>query len=338
MEAAIAARLTQRLAEFGPELARASAALAELDCLLSLAIAARDLNLCRPQARGVAWLSAEGASAGCAGLLLGGAKDSEEPLRGFAPAALPARGPAAARLTTAAPSPRPLAADAHQRAADRGRASPVDRAGARISLEQGGRASADAPRRQLPCLPGAAAAAPCASSCASQSLPLGAVADCQRLNFPAPAGGAIHPQRHPHGRQRGARAGAAAGTASRVAGRRQRQLPLARRLPNIGRPQRRLPISLWSGLRPPSSDLEEQIVCQSTADRDGAQPIRQELLRQAGGRGGEAGPWPCRRTLTALAAGAPPGRCSAPLLPHGSCCALTSLPSSLSNQASLPLA
>lgn len=52
MEAAIAARLTQRLAEFAPDISRASAALAELDCLLSLAMAARELNLCRPQASG----------------------------------------------------------------------------------------------------------------------------------------------------------------------------------------------------------------------------------------------------------------------------------------------
>ncbi len=51
MEAAIASRLTQRLAEFAPDIGRASAALAELDCLLSLAIAARELNLCRPQVR-----------------------------------------------------------------------------------------------------------------------------------------------------------------------------------------------------------------------------------------------------------------------------------------------
>lgn len=51
MEAAIAARLTQRLTEFAPDIGRASAALAELDCLLSLAIAARELNLCRPQVR-----------------------------------------------------------------------------------------------------------------------------------------------------------------------------------------------------------------------------------------------------------------------------------------------
>lgn len=49
MEASIACQLTARLAEFGLDIARAAEAAAELDCVLALAAAARDLNLCRPQ-------------------------------------------------------------------------------------------------------------------------------------------------------------------------------------------------------------------------------------------------------------------------------------------------
>lgn len=49
MESAIACRLTARLAQFAHDVARAGEAAAELDCLLSLAAAARDMGLCRPQ-------------------------------------------------------------------------------------------------------------------------------------------------------------------------------------------------------------------------------------------------------------------------------------------------
>ena len=52
LEASIACQLTQRLSEFRAEIGRAAAAAAELDCILSLADAARDLRLCRPQVRG----------------------------------------------------------------------------------------------------------------------------------------------------------------------------------------------------------------------------------------------------------------------------------------------
>lgn len=51
MESSIACQLTARLAEFAPEVAAASEAVAELDCLLALALAARNLNLCRPEVR-----------------------------------------------------------------------------------------------------------------------------------------------------------------------------------------------------------------------------------------------------------------------------------------------
>jgi DNA mismatch repair ATPase MutS len=52
MEAGIACQLTRRLAEHAAAIAAASEAVAELDCVLSLAQAARDLNLCRPQVGG----------------------------------------------------------------------------------------------------------------------------------------------------------------------------------------------------------------------------------------------------------------------------------------------
>ncbi len=54
MESSIACQLTARLAEFAPEVAAASEAVAELDCLLALALAARNLNLCRPEVHAVA--------------------------------------------------------------------------------------------------------------------------------------------------------------------------------------------------------------------------------------------------------------------------------------------
>lgn len=60
MELGIATQLTARLAEFAPALAAAWLSLAELDCLLSLADAARELGLCRPQLMRAAELEIKG--------------------------------------------------------------------------------------------------------------------------------------------------------------------------------------------------------------------------------------------------------------------------------------
>jgi hypothetical protein len=49
MQAGICAELIRRLLEYGPALHQAAAAVAELDCLVSLAATARDLGYCRPQ-------------------------------------------------------------------------------------------------------------------------------------------------------------------------------------------------------------------------------------------------------------------------------------------------
>ncbi|EFN56890.1 hypothetical protein CHLNCDRAFT_144556 [Chlorella variabilis] len=49
MEAGIACQLIARLAPYAPDIAAAGEAVAELDCILGLAEAARHLNLCRPQ-------------------------------------------------------------------------------------------------------------------------------------------------------------------------------------------------------------------------------------------------------------------------------------------------
>jgi DNA mismatch repair ATPase MutS len=49
MEAGVAGQLTRRLCEHSAALAAAAEAVAELDCVLALAEAAADLNLCRPQ-------------------------------------------------------------------------------------------------------------------------------------------------------------------------------------------------------------------------------------------------------------------------------------------------
>lgn len=48
-QASICTELIKRLLQFGPALIAASAAVAELDCLCSLAAAARELGYCRPQ-------------------------------------------------------------------------------------------------------------------------------------------------------------------------------------------------------------------------------------------------------------------------------------------------
>lgn len=48
MQASICTELIKRLLQFGPALTAASTAVAELDCLCSLAAAARELNYCRP--------------------------------------------------------------------------------------------------------------------------------------------------------------------------------------------------------------------------------------------------------------------------------------------------
>ncbi|KAL4443274.1 hypothetical protein ABPG75_011011 [Micractinium tetrahymenae] len=49
MEHSLACQVIARLAAFAPEVGRAAEAAAELDCILALAAAARELNLCRPQ-------------------------------------------------------------------------------------------------------------------------------------------------------------------------------------------------------------------------------------------------------------------------------------------------
>ena len=51
MEAGIACQLIARLAPYAPDIAAAGEAVAELDCILGLAEAARHLNLCLPQVR-----------------------------------------------------------------------------------------------------------------------------------------------------------------------------------------------------------------------------------------------------------------------------------------------
>jgi hypothetical protein len=49
LQASICTELIKRLLQYGPALTAASAAVAELDCLCSLAAAARELGYCRPQ-------------------------------------------------------------------------------------------------------------------------------------------------------------------------------------------------------------------------------------------------------------------------------------------------
>ena len=49
MQASICTELIKRLLQFSPQLHKAAAAVAELDCLISLAVAARDLNYIRPE-------------------------------------------------------------------------------------------------------------------------------------------------------------------------------------------------------------------------------------------------------------------------------------------------
>lgn len=49
MQASICTELIKRLLQFGPALTAAAGAVAELDCLCSLAAAARELGYCRPQ-------------------------------------------------------------------------------------------------------------------------------------------------------------------------------------------------------------------------------------------------------------------------------------------------
>lgn len=57
MEHGLACQVIARLAVFAPEVAQAAEAASELDCILALAAAARELNLCRPQ---VAYLGVAG--------------------------------------------------------------------------------------------------------------------------------------------------------------------------------------------------------------------------------------------------------------------------------------
>lgn len=49
MERSLACQVIARLAAFAPEISQAAEAASELDCILALAAAARELNLCRPQ-------------------------------------------------------------------------------------------------------------------------------------------------------------------------------------------------------------------------------------------------------------------------------------------------
>jgi len=49
LQASICTELIKRLLQYGPALTAASTAVAELDCLCSLAAAARELGYCRPQ-------------------------------------------------------------------------------------------------------------------------------------------------------------------------------------------------------------------------------------------------------------------------------------------------
>lgn len=53
MEHSLACQVIARLAAFAPEIAQAAEAASELDCILALAAAARELNLCRPQVQAV---------------------------------------------------------------------------------------------------------------------------------------------------------------------------------------------------------------------------------------------------------------------------------------------
>jgi DNA mismatch repair ATPase MutS len=64
MEAGIACNVVRRLAEHSAHVAAACEAAAELDCLLSLALAARQLNLSRPTVRSCCGRSSLGLGGG----------------------------------------------------------------------------------------------------------------------------------------------------------------------------------------------------------------------------------------------------------------------------------
>lgn len=79
VQASICTELIKRLLQFGPALTAAAGAVAELDCLCSLAAAARELGYCRPQLVAESMIHIEGGAQQPAGsstvLLIGGVQE-----------------------------------------------------------------------------------------------------------------------------------------------------------------------------------------------------------------------------------------------------------------------